>query len=96
MYVDAEIMHTNEHFVTCGGSVKNQITNATERIIKVWSIGRDDCLIQKSRINTGHTKPIEYSFLMNKNSVVSLSFDKSIRVTNLITEELTCVIHTDL
>jgi hypothetical protein len=51
-------MHTNEHFVTCGGSLKNQITNATERIIKVWQIDHTDNLVQRSRINTGHKKAI--------------------------------------
>jgi hypothetical protein len=29
LYVDAEIMHTNEHFITCGGSVKNQMNGNT-------------------------------------------------------------------
>lgn len=58
LYVDAEIMHTNEHFITCGGSVKNQVTGTPERIIKIWAVDHNDCLVQKSRINTGHEKPI--------------------------------------
>jgi hypothetical protein len=58
LHVDTEIMHTNEHFITCGGSIKNQITGAAERVIKVWSIAKDDYLVLKSKINTGHTKPI--------------------------------------
>lgn len=89
-------MHTNEHFVTCGGSFKNQVSNATERIIKVWGIDNSDCLVQKSRINTGHDKSIEHSFLINKSSVVSLSSDKSVRVTNLLAEQLTSIIQTDV
>ena len=26
-FVDVNIMHTSEHFITCGGCVKNQVTN---------------------------------------------------------------------
>lgn len=89
-------MHTNEHFITCGGSFKNQVTNVPERIIKVWKIDHSDCLIQKSRINTGHEKAIESSFLMNKSSVVSLSSDKSLRMTNLMTEQIVSIVHTDV
>lgn len=96
LYFDAEIMHTNEHFVTCGGSFKNQNTNAPERIIKVWQIDSNDCLIQKSRINTGHKKSIEHSFLLNKSSVVSFSSDKSLRLTNLTTEQVSCIIRTEV
>ncbi len=35
---DIEIMHLNNHFVTCGGNVKNPITSQAEKLIKVWSI----------------------------------------------------------
>lgn len=89
-------MHTNQHFVTCGGSFKNQNTNAPERIIKVWQIDANDCLIQKSRINTGHKKSIQHSFLLNKSSVVSFSSDKSLRLTNLTTEQVSCIIRTEV
>lgn len=57
-FADTEIMHTEEHMVTCGGCVKNQITQNSERIIKVWSIDNADCLYQSARINTGHSRSI--------------------------------------
>lgn len=65
--------------------MKNQINGNPERIIKIWNIDNADCLVQASRINTGHRRAIENSLLMNKTHVVSVSSDKSIRFTNIQT-----------
>ena len=88
-------MHTNEHFITCGGCVKNPVTFASERIIKVWKVEDFDSLTQKARLNTGHKRAIEHSFLMNKTHVVSFSSDKSIRFSNIAVEEITTVVETN-
>jgi hypothetical protein len=81
---DIQVMHADTHFVTCGGCVKNPQTNASERLIKTWKITEDDALVQRSRLNTGHKKPIEKALLLNQRHVASMSTDRSVRFTDLV------------
>lgn len=45
-------------------------------------------MINQSRIVTGHSKHIENSFILSRNKIVTLSTDRTIRCTNLATEQL--------
>lgn len=94
LYIDAEIMHTDEHFITCGGCVKNPTTSTPERIIKVWKIEEFDSLTQVIRMNSGHKRPIEHSFLMNKGHIVTLSSDKTVRFHNIVVGEVASIVET--
>ena len=77
------IVHSESDFVTAGGYVKALDKEQSERIIKVWGIDHEDKLFCKSRFGTGHTKPIEFAMMMNRNIVVTLSKDKSIRLSDI-------------
>lgn len=92
LYADANVMHTDEHFVTCGGCVKNPNTLNSERIIKVWKMQENDTLTQRTRMNTGHKRPVQYSFMMNKTHVVTVGTDRFLIFNNIVVQQMQCIL----
>lgn len=77
------IVNTGTEFITAGGYVKSLSGDQSERIIKIWGIDKEDKLECKGRFGTGHTRPIEYTMMMNRSVVVTLSKDKTIRISDI-------------
>jgi WD40 repeat protein len=95
LFSSLQIHNIDQIFITCGGNVKNN-SQESEKIIKVWSPNKEDELIMKNRIVTGHTKTIENSIILGRNKIITLSTDKTVRTINLSTNQFESIIPVDI